>query len=346
MHSNQMGIVYLGLFISLVVIFLINLSWVILNLAYWVTYGLQSLLEGMNFVENVYYSTYLRWILLIDTIWLSIVITFAFLRRNYKTNPELYYLQNKPISKPKIAVILPTYNEELAIKNVIKDFKSQKNVEYVFVIDNHSSDETVKIAKQCNVTVIEKDKDMGYPHSCVLGFKEALKTDADIIVLTESEGTFSGKDISKMVHYLEHSDMVVGTRQVQVLSEKGNQNSTLYVWGNYILAKLLQLRYFSIHHLSSIQLTDVGCSFRCFKRESLERIIDQFTYPKTDQVVVSFRSGLFALFTTMLFIENNFRVVEIPITFKVRIGTSKTGSDKKINGLRYFLSFMWYILRR
>ena len=35
-----------------------------------------------------------------------------------------------------------------------------------------------------------------------------------------------------------------------------------------------------------------------------------------------------------------------PITFKVRIGTSKTGSDKKINGLRYFLSFMWYILRR
>jgi len=34
------------------------------------------------------------------------------------------------------------------------------------------------------------------------------------------------------------------------------------------------------------------------------------------------------------------------ITFKVRIGTSKTGSDKKINGLRYFLSFLWYILRR
>ena len=187
---------------------------------------------------------------------------------------------------------------------------------------------------------------MGYPHSCVIGFKEALKTDANIIVLAESEGTFSGKDISKLTDYLDHCDMVVGTRQIQVLSEEGNQNSTLYVWGNYILAKLLQLRYFSIHHLSSIQLTDVGCSFRCFKRASLEKVIDKFTYLKTDQVVVSFRSGLFALFTTMLFIENNFRVVEIPVTFKIRIGTSKTGSDKKINGLRYFLSFMWYILRR
>jgi len=91
---------------------------------------------------------------------------------------------------------------------------------------------------------------------------------------------------------------------------------------------------------------DVLVPVRCFTKESLEAVIDKFTYPETDQVVVSFRSGLFALFTTMLFIENNFRVVEIPLTFKVRIGTSKTGSDKKINGLRYFLSFMWYILRR
>ena len=346
MHSNHMGFVYLGIFFSFLIIFVINVAWIILNLGYWATSGLQEWLGGLNLVENVYYSMYLRWILLVDVIWACIAAVFVFTRRNYKTNPELYYLQNKPINDPKIAVILPTYNEEMAIDDVIKDFKSQKNVEYVFVIDNHSNDQTVNIAKQHDVTIIEKDTDMGYPHSCVMGFKEALKTDANIIVLAESEGTFSGKDISKLTDYLNHCDMVVGTRQIQVLSEVGNQNSTLYVWGNYILAKLLQLRYFSIHHLSSIQLTDVGCSFRCFTRESLEAVIDKFTYPGTDQVVVSFRSGLFALFTTMLFIENNFRVVEIPVTFKVRIGTSKTGSDKKINGLRYFLSFLWYILRR
>jgi len=341
-----MGYVYLGIFFSFIIIFLINITWIILNLANWTTNGLQGWLGGMNFVENVYYSMYLRWIILIDVIWISIAVVFAFTRRNYKSNSELYYLQNKKIDNPKIAVILPTFNEELAIENVIKDFQGQENVEYIFVIDNHSTDQTVKLAKQFDITVIEKEKDMGYPHSCVIGFKEALKTDANIIVLTESEGTYSAKDISKMVNYLDHCDMVVGTRQVQVLSEKGNQNSMLYVWGNYILAKLLQLRYFSINHLSTIQLTDVGCSYRCFKRESLEKIIEQFTYPQTDEVVVSFRSGLFALFTTMLTIENNLRVIEIPVTFKIRVGTSKTGSDKKINGLRYFLSFMWYIIKR
>ena len=42
--------------------------------------------------------------------------------------------------------------KNLQLMNVIKDFKSQKNVEYVFVIDNHSSDQTVKYCKTvwCN----------------------------------------------------------------------------------------------------------------------------------------------------------------------------------------------------
>ena len=133
-----------------------NVAWITLNLGYWATSGLQEWLGGLNLVESVYYSMYLRWILLMDVIWACIAVTFVFTRRNYKTNPELYYLQNKLINDPKIAVILPTYNEEMAIDDVIKDFKSQKNVEYVFVIDNHSNDQTVNIAKQHDVTIIEK----------------------------------------------------------------------------------------------------------------------------------------------------------------------------------------------
>ena len=47
---------------------------------------------------------------------------------------------------------------------------------------------------------------------------------------------------------------------------------------------------------------------------------------------------------TMLGIKNDLRVVEIPITFKKRIGISKTESDKKIKAVRYALEFFWYIL--
>lgn len=341
-----MGAKYIIFFVSTIVIFLINFLWLGINLVYWATNGLQNLLDGMNFIESIYYSTYLRWIIVLDISWILGIICTIAIRKNYNTNSDVYYLNTKQIHEPKIAVILPTFNEELAIEKVIKDFQTRDNVSYIFVIDNNSNDKTVEIAKRNNAKVIEKEVNRGYPHSCVLGFKEALKTDATVIALAESDGTYSGNDLAKMISYLQHCDMVVGSRQVQALSEKGNQNSTLYIWGNYILAKLLQLRYFSVSHLSSIQLTDVGCSFRMLKRESLEKIIEKFTYPGTDDVLVSSKSGLFALFTTMLFIENKLRVVEIPITFRKRIGFSKTKSDKKINGLRYFILFMWFIVSK
>ena len=174
--------------------------------------------------------------------------------------------------------------------------------------------------------------------------RESLKSDADIIVFSECDGTFSGGDLEKMVPYLNNCHMVLGTRQIQVLSEKGNQNSTFYVWGNYFLAKLIQLKFFSIQHMGVVELTDVGCMYRCIKRESLEKIVDQFSKSNTDEPIISSESGLFAILMTMIGIRNNLKIVEIPITFKKRVGISKTQSDKKIRAIRYGLTFFWYII--
>ena len=60
-----------------------------------------------------------------------------------------------------------------------------------------------------------------------------LETDANIIALTESDGTYAGIDLEKMIPYLENVDMIIGTREIQVFSEKGNQNKMFYVWGNF-----------------------------------------------------------------------------------------------------------------
>ena len=267
-------------------------------------------------------------------------------RKNYKTDSKLHNLAYDPIKNPKICVIIPTYNEEKNIELVISDYKKQKNVNNIIVIDNHSSDKTVEIARSCGVQVVTKDSNMGFAHSCVVGMKEALKTDSNIVVFTECDGTYNGYDIKKMVPYLDNCDMVIGTRQIQVLTEKGNQNSILYVWGNYFLAKFMQLKYFSLLHLSVVELTDVGCMHRCIKKDMLEKIIDKFTRTNSDEVIIGNKSGLFAILMTMIGIENNFRIVEIPITFKKRLGISKTQADKKINALRYGLDFFWCILMR
>ena len=177
-----------------------------------------------------------------------------------------------------------------------------------------------------------------------MGFKESLKTNTNILVLTEADGTFNSRDLSKMVPYLDNADMVIGTREIQVLSEKGNQNKMFYVWGNFLLAKLLQMKYFSLLHMGVISLTDVGCAYRCIRRDALEKIIEQFTYPNSDKVIVKPKSGLFALFMTTLGIRNDLRIVEVPVTFQKRVGISKTKSDKKLRAIRYGLEFFWYIL--
>ena len=215
-----MQIIYFLLALSFGTLLVANSIWVISNIYMFIVNGIESIITGQTLIENIYYSKFLRWLILFDIIWWIIAIAYVFKRKSYKTDSNLHYLQNSPIDNRKICVIMPTFNEELSIKKVVEDFQSQKNVDAVIVIDNKSTDNTVKIAKECGAKVIEKIENKGYSHSLVMGLNAALKTDANIITVTESDGTFNGYDLEKMIPYLNNCDMVVGSRQSQVISEK------------------------------------------------------------------------------------------------------------------------------
>jgi len=336
-----MKVLYFILSISFGVLLLANFVWVIFNIYMFLVSGIESIITGQTLIENIYYSVFLRWLILADIVWLIIGLGYVLKRKSYKTDSNLHYLQNSPIKERQICVIMPTFNEESTIKQVVEDFQRQNSVEHVVVIDNKSTDDTVKIAKECGAKVIEKIENKGYSHSLVLGLKEALKTDANIITITESDGTFNGYDLEKMVPYLNNCDMVIGSRQNQVISEKGNQNSGFFVWANFLLAKLIQIKYLSLDHMGIINLTDVGCIYRVIKRDALEKIISKLTYPGSDRPVGGIGIGLYI---TMLGIEEDLKIIEIPVTFKRRIGKSKlTGVGKK-KTVSIGLRFLWLIL--
>jgi len=337
-----MSLKYILVAISFLSLFLVTIVWIATNLYFFIIEGAETILQGKNFVENIYYSTYLKWILLADFSWIIGAFIFMLQRKDFKTNPKLHYLDYKKIENPKICVVIPAYNEEASIEKVVRDFSSQKFVKYVIVIDNNSEDSTAKIAGECNAIVIRKKENKGFPHSYVLGLNEALKTDANLIVTTEAGDTYNAYDISKMLPYSENCDMVIGTRQIQVLTEKGNQNSILHVWGNLLLAKLIQLKFFNLLHMGFVNFTDVGCIYRIFKRESLEKIVGKLTYQNTDQPIAGIA---ISLHITVLGIKNDFRIIEVPITFRKRIGKSKLESNKKLKAIRYGLTYLWFILR-
>ena len=340
-----MGKLYLSIFISFVIIFFVHIAFFILNLFFWITDGVNVLIEGGNLIENIYYSKYLKWVILVDAVWLIIALGFAFKRKSYKTDIELHYLQNYENQIPNVCVMIPTYNEEENIESVVKGFFSQDYVKKVIVVDNNSSDQTVEIAKKNGATVIGKKVNKGHTDSCIIGFRESLKTDANIIGFSDADGTFSPNDLEKMIPYLKNCDMVVGTRQVQTLTEKGNQNSMFYVWGNLFLAKLLQIKYFSLAHFGIVQLTDVGCSYRVIRREALLKIIEELTNPK-DKAILDPKNWLFSLYMTMLAIEKDLKIVEVPLTFRKRFGVSKSEVTKKSKGIKFGLKFLWFILKR
>jgi len=336
-----MKVLYFILSISFGVLLLANFVWVIFNIYMFLVSGIESIITGQTLIENIYYSVFLRWLILADIVWLIIGLGYVLKQKSYKTDSNLHYLQNSPIKERQICVIMPTFNEEATIKQVVEDFQRQNFVNNVVVIDNKSTDDTVKIAKDCGAKVIEKIENKGYSHSLVLGLKEALKTDANIITITESDGTFNGYDLEKMVPYLNNCDMVIGSRQNQVISEKGNQNSGFFVWANFLLAKLIQIKYLSLDHMGIINLTDVGCIYRVIKRDALEKIISKLTYPGSDRPVGGIGIGLYI---TMLGIEEDLKIIEIPVTFKRRIGKSKlTGAGKK-KTINIGLRFLWLIL--
>ncbi len=337
-----MGILYILAAITFIILFFINVGWLTSNLYLTIIGEIESFVKGTNPIENIYYSSYLKWILLIDVLWLLTALFFMIQRKNYKTNAKLHYLNHKPILNPKICVVLPAYNEAESIAEVVRNFQKSKFVKYVIVIDNHSSDGTADIAEKCGSRVIRNDKNMGFGYSYALGLKESLKTDANIIVTAEADNSFNSYDIPKMLPYLDNCDMAVGTRQNQVLTEKGNQNSLLHVWGNFFLAKLIQIKYFSLLHTGVVNLTDVGCNFRLFRAEALKKIVNELTYPSTDKV----KAGIgVAIHLTMIGIQKDLRIIELPVTFNKRAGKSKIGSNRRIRAIKIGLIFLWLILK-
>jgi hypothetical protein len=234
----------------------------------------------------------------------------------------------------KAAVAITGYNDAAATSAAVREFKLQASVAQVIVVDNNSTDDTAALARAAGATVVHEAR-QGYGYACIRGLAEGLKvSDADVIVLTEGDGTFFAEDLPKFLAYLDHSDLVVGNRVVRDMVDGDSQMDHFFTWGNMAVAMLLRLRFWDGRHLGPAGLMDVGCTYRVIRRDALERILP-------DLVV---GGNTFSPHMLLVAIARDLLVVEIPIRFRRRVGQSKGASQSLWKGLSIGLAMIWHIM--
>ena len=239
-----------------------------------------------------------------------------------------------PSLKKKVCVVLTAYDDEEAIGDAVKEFVSQRNVMNVIVVDNNSKDATSLVALNAGAEVVG-EKSQGYGFACVRGLREALcRSNAEVIVLAEGDMTFSGRDLWKLLPFLEDADFVVGSRTHMHFTDSDSQMDWFYLWGNMFLAKVLQLRFFNWRFMGVTRFSDVGCTMRAISKRGLLRIIDD----------LEVGDGHFSPHMIKVALQNGLRVIEVPITFRKRVGVSKGAGGSKWTGIKIGLRMLWHII--
>ena len=115
------------------------------------------------------------------------------------------------MNKPRIAILIPCYNEELTIANVVNEFRETLPESLVYVYDNDSSDQTISCAAKAGAIVMSEPR---------RGKGEVVRRmfadiDADIYIISDGDGTYDISSAPKLIQKLisENLDMVVGARK-------------------------------------------------------------------------------------------------------------------------------------
>jgi glycosyltransferase involved in cell wall biosynthesis len=210
--------------------------------------------------------------------------------------------------KPIIKVIIPAYNEQDSIANVIKDIP--KIVDEILVISNNSSDNTEMNAKNAGATVLSENK-KGYGFACLKGLHYISTQDIkpDIIVFLDGDYSDYPEQLTEIIAPIlkDNIDFVIGAR-VKELREVGSMRPQ-QVFGNWLATFLMKVFF-------GARFTDLG-PFRAIKYDKLLALrMQDKTYGWTVEMQLKA-------------LKQKLSYLEVPMKYRNRIGVSKVSGTLK-----------------
>src|SRR5579859_2063850 len=104
--------------------------------------------------------------------------------------------------QPKIAVLIPCYQEEKTIGKVIKDFRQALPHAEIFVFDNNCRDKTAEIARAAGA-IVRREKRQGKGYVVAAMFEQV---DADIYVMVDGDDTYEAKSVDILLQPIIQGD--------------------------------------------------------------------------------------------------------------------------------------------
>ena len=210
----------------------------------------------------------------------------------------------------RVSVLIPAFNEESSIGELIKKVKTVGNWLEVLVVDDGSSDQTSEAARAAGARVVRHPYNKGNGAAVKTGIREAQ---GELVLLMDGDGQHDPADIQKIIALLPEYDLVVGARawDAQATFSRG--------LGNLLLARLAS-------YLCGRKIPDLTSGFRAARRDRMREFLhlfpNGFSYPTT---------------STMAFVRAGYNLRFVPIDGKQRTASSTSKMRPWREGVRFLV---------
>lgn len=215
----------------------------------------------------------------------------------------------------KVLIIIPAYNEQDSIKNVVdKIYEQYENIDVV-VVNDGSKDNTSIEAKKTKATVIDLPGNLGIGGAVQTGYLYAAKNDYDIAIQIDADGQHDSSYINQMVEIIEkgQANMVIGSRFIENTGYKQTFARMLGIRINSSIIKLLTRK----------KIYDTTSGFRAADKGVIESFANSYPYDYPEPC------------TNMEMIIKGKEIKEIPVKMYNR--TTGVSSISPLKSIKYML---------
>jgi len=228
-------------------------------------------------------------------------------------------------AKPKVVVVMPAYNAAKTLHMTYAELPRDV-VDLVIVVDDGSSDETVRIARDLGLELFVHNRNYGYGANQKTCYREAMKAGAGVIVMVHPDYQYDPTLLPQVIQPIldGRADVVLGSRLLG-----GHPMSQGMPWWKYVSNRFLTALE---NRVFGLRLAEYHTGYRAYRREVLESVnfemdSDNFIF---DQEIMA------------QVVEAGFRISEVPVPTRY---FAEASSASFLASTRYGLGILWLVAR-